>query len=294
MATHHRLKVFLAFCLFTVLICSTASAVSVCNNTCVDLMTDDNNCGTCGNVCNSAYCWSCINGICSTTQERQLCCGVLCAPGYGCCGGRCVDLTSRDNCGACGKKCSLGQYCRNGWCRSRLIYTPGNIFEKSTGIKDLHLCTAGETGCNNRCVDLMSDPDNCGTCGNVCDKSIVGRMCINGICKVDCNVGIDCNNNRADGCEKPLFGDPCNCRGASCYWSERNVFLSCQNRGVELGLGCLFDLACNYELIPWDVDCSMTTGQQHVNIYSDVNNCGACGFKCNAGQICDHLACKTA
>jgi hypothetical protein len=42
------------------------------------------------------------------------------------------------------------------------------------------------------------------------------------------------------------------------------------------------------------VDCSMTTGQQHVNIYSDVNNCGGCGFKCIAGQICDHLACKTA
>lgn len=284
MATHHRFKIFLAVCLFTVLICSTVSAVSVCNNKCVNLMTDNNNCGTCGNVCDQSIGGSCTNGIC----HYDPCVGVVCPiVGTGCCGGRCVDLTSRDNCGTCGKKCSLGQYCRNGWCRSRFVYTPGNLFEKSPGSVLLRWCSNDTTGCNNKCVDLMTDPDNCGACGNVCDKSIVGSMCKFGACKVDCSLGgYNCNNNKPDGCEKPKYGDACNCNGASCYIPGINTFGKCENLD-----GCLSDLTCNNELNPWDVDCSMTTGEQHVNVYSDIHNCGGCGFKCGTYETCFHSTC---
>lgn len=33
-------------------------------------------------------------------------------------------------------------------------------------------CAAGYTQCGSQCVDLRSDPDNCGACGNVCDEAV--------------------------------------------------------------------------------------------------------------------------
>jgi hypothetical protein len=154
------------------------------------------------------------------------------------------------------------------------------------------LCPSGQTSCGGVCRDLQTDPDNCGSCGTICDKSYSGSICVSGICKVDCSVGYDCNNNRDDGCEKPMFGDSRNCHGTSCYIPGTNAYGLCENLYPEFGSGCAGDLQCNNELNPWDVDCSMTSGAQHVNIYSDVNNCGGCGSRCSAGQICDQMKCK--
>jgi hypothetical protein len=86
----------------------------------------------------------------------------------------------------------------------------------------------------------------------------------------------------------PVSHHACNCSGASCYITGVNAFGSCMNPGA-FGLGCRSDLACNDELNPWDVDFSMTTGDQHVNIYSDIHNCGSCGFRCSTDEKCDHL-----
>ncbi|KAI3441685.1 uncharacterized protein J3R85_002292 [Psidium guajava] len=61
-----------------------------CNNKCVELSYDENNCGGCKNKCKYTY---------------------------GCCGGRCTDLAyDKRNCGACGNRCPTSDLCFYGMC----------------------------------------------------------------------------------------------------------------------------------------------------------------------------------
>ncbi|MDH5638509.1 MAG: hypothetical protein OEZ04_08460 [Nitrospinota bacterium] len=70
------------------------SSQSLCQDRCVDLQTNDYNCGSCGNACPTGE--SCWAGIC----------GNSCAAGRTLCNGVCVDVqTDAQNCGACGTTC---------------------------------------------------------------------------------------------------------------------------------------------------------------------------------------------
>lgn len=61
-----------------------------CNNKCIDLSYDDNNCGACKKKC-------------KYTQT--------------CCRGECVDLAfDKRHCGQCNNRCSYGEYCIYGMC----------------------------------------------------------------------------------------------------------------------------------------------------------------------------------
>src|SRR5262249_41675097 len=59
-----------------------APGQTCCGTTCITTASDAMNCGGCGTVCTAGM-----------------------KPG--CCGGQCVDLVSRNNCGECGRDCSL-------------------------------------------------------------------------------------------------------------------------------------------------------------------------------------------
>src|SRR5262249_10074038 len=54
--------------------------------------------------------------------------------------------------------------------------------------------SASDTVCDGKCVNLMTDPSNCGACGNVIPEGGPGVTCVNGM--VDCAVstGTLCNN----------------------------------------------------------------------------------------------------
>lgn len=91
--------------------------------------------------------------------------GLTCGAGTKVCGRECIPDSS-----CCGS-CPDGGFCRNGECT---------------------LCTSEETQCGTACVDLATDPANCGTCGRACPSG----ECLNGSCSClvqpDCPVGCSC------------------------------------------------------------------------------------------------------
>ncbi len=68
-----------------------------------------------------------------------------------------------DNCGRCAFRCGTGMMCVSGRC--------------------FQACTAPESFCAGRCVDLAQDPRNCGVCGVSCTGA---TRCCNGVCLGRC------------------------------------------------------------------------------------------------------------
>lgn len=64
------------------------------------------------------------------------------------------------------------------------------------------VCDAGEP-CENACVDLMSDPQNCGACGRTCVIASAEASCVAGECALGaCDTGFaDCDGDVNNGCE---------------------------------------------------------------------------------------------
>ena len=77
---------------------------TICDNECVDLTSDYENCGGCNNICTSGVC---ISGACLTCSSEETVCGQ-----------QCINLASDpDNCGGCGVPCSNG-LCSNSQCEA--------------------------------------------------------------------------------------------------------------------------------------------------------------------------------
>jgi hypothetical protein len=141
-----------------------------CDGTCFDYLTDPNNCGGCGVVCGEGT--YCGDGACvSVCQEDQTYCG-----------GSCVDLqVDRQNCGACGNVCETihpAGRCEGNDCYLDQICVAGGCV----------VCDAAHhTACDNTCVDVGTDPNNCGICGSHCDA-----RCPAGTVSSYCNGGGSC------------------------------------------------------------------------------------------------------
>lgn len=106
-----------------------------CDGSCVDITTDPNHCGGCDRPVAA-------NATCSEGTE-------VCNSGYEDCGdGVCRDLDSDDaHCGACNAPVPEGTRCQNG----------------KPACEDADLAV-----CDGTCTDLRTDLDNCGGCGLQC------------------------------------------------------------------------------------------------------------------------------
>lgn len=138
------------------LVCS--EGLTRCGLDCVDLTAESDNCGACGVACGQAQ--VCVNSTCQ------------CRAGTIPCNGQCI-VPEADplNCGGCatatppepvGVVCGAGQACEAGECKVA--------------------CSPGFTRCGDSCVDVRSDPDNCGACGTVCADA---TSCRAGVCTYD-------------------------------------------------------------------------------------------------------------
>ena len=76
-------------------------------------------------------------------------------------------------------------------------------------------CPANQSSCSSTCVDLTSDINNCGTCGNQCTAGPANTSvhCSDSQCTFPaCNVGYaDCNGSTADGCETKFVASNASC-----------------------------------------------------------------------------------
>jgi hypothetical protein len=97
--------------------------------------------------------------------------------------------------------------------QSRLEITPA--FQRViTDIPRVSPCAVNQSDdCNGACVYLQTDPNNCGSCGNICHGyPDAGPGCSSGKCIITCSAGHgDCNHNTADGCETCIKYDINNC-----------------------------------------------------------------------------------
>lgn len=133
-------------------------------------------------------------------------------------------------------------------------------------------CGFGTDACNGACVDVTTDVNNCGECGNACSN---GAVCVDGAC--ECGFGsITCGNR----CITPTV-DPLNCGACG------NVCGTGTNVGKNFCVsgGCV--AACPAPL----TGCGTGATAECVNTDSDSDNCGACGTKCPANQGCSAGAC---
>jgi len=250
---------------------------TLCNTVCVNLMTDPNNCSSCGTQVPANS--SCVAGS-AVCNENYL----FCPPGTST---ECVDITTSINCGSCGNDISSIPYavCVNGsaGCDSSQGYIncPGqdqqslNCVDGNNDILNCGACnrTSANATCENgvitctggfeKCqgteciIDLQTDVLNCGTCGNILPIFGVSQAtCVNG--QAFCDNHTFCPAGAAGGC-RDIFNDVDNC-GECGNIAPPNSF--CQNGLVVCEGG--------FAQCDSDINCS-------INLLTDVNNCNGCG-----------------
>jgi hypothetical protein len=169
-------------------------------------------------------------------------------------------------------------------------------------------CSSGQTSCGGSCVNVKSDPHNCGTCGATCGT---GLVCSNGQCAVGCGdagtlcgVGTCANlNTDFDNCGscghvcssgQTCSSGKCNTGGCTapntaCNGSCVNTNTDSQNCG-GCGKACTQGQVCAQGQCAFScgtlTTCTSDAGPFCTNTQTDNTNCGSCGKVCPAGQVC--------
>ncbi|WP_437279540.1 MXAN_6577-like cysteine-rich protein [Sorangium sp. So ce375] len=185
-----------------------------------------------------------------------------CADGLSRCGDECVELEANPaHCGACGEACEEGQLCVEGRCGEGGGGEGGAGSGIGEGVGGEEECREGQTDCSGKCVNLETDPGNCGDCGVKCP---MGHVCAGGACA--------------------CAGDLTECDGACVdVLSDRLNCGRCKNGCAPAQLCEGGACACPAGLMDCDGSCAdLQTSQLH---------CGACGVACERGAFCQAGAC---
>ncbi len=283
-------------------------AMKCCNMRCVDTGADANNCGACGKSCAAAN----ASGTCAAGQ-----CGPpACDPGWGDCDGNPANGCEANlhvdpmNCTACGTTCALKNAinaCADG------CYVAACMF----GFDD---CNGDASdGCE---LSVLSDPNNCGGCGQSCTKvPHATAACTNGNCVLGkCDAGYaNCDGIAANGCEVNLLSDANNCSacGMACpmnlpncgngtctlmpvlvgsymvdqgpAWGGNPPCYTCQEACAMLFGGVAGSYSCSTQM-------GMTDHKASVDGWGDSSHCGmnyvAENYKLNTNYDCGMGSCS--
>lgn len=218
------------------------------------------NCLTSNYGCEAA---ECNNGKCVVTQ---------CNPKFFIDDNNTCRLSDNDNCGAIDHRCSAGEFCSLGEC-------------KSTCEPDQTPCTNQDTG-SVTCADLDTNPDNCGACGVKCNTDVIPNS-IAVECKGGQCIATHCDSNSylQDGkCSKstPLI---CGNAKKDCTELEGQLAVLCiDNECVVRSCQEGYILASN-RCSKCDSSKPSTCNNQCVNKNTDVKHCGSCGKECKTSDF---------
>jgi hypothetical protein len=147
----------------------------LCDGGCTDPTTDTKNCNGCGNFCgDGGNNWLCANSTCVCAVGTHYC------PLLGCSEDREIASCGPDACTPCLRPLGGIVNCTNGQC-------------VQTCFQNNMLCNPNSP--NATCIDPTSDPNNCGTCGTVCQVDGGSSFCDAGACQLT-------------GCTAPLTACP--------------------------------------------------------------------------------------
>lgn len=156
------------------------------------------------------------------------------------------------------------------------------------GCTEAHGCPDGRSCCSGECLDTSEDPQNCGTCQNVCAvvaHAVVG--CQGGECVLRSCEGAwaDCDGAYGNGCEANTATTAAHCGSCGAVCAFANGIAQCV-AGV-----CNF-VACESGFA--DCDSNLDTGCE-TDTTSDGTNCGTCGKVCaalpQATTLCTSSSC---
>lgn len=210
----------------------------------VDTETDLTHCGTCATSCNAAG----ATDICEAGE-----CRFACIPGRQDCDGIAAtgceaSLDGPGSCGGCGTLC-VGD-------------TP-LCNDDMDGTYSCVMNCGALTECGGSCVDVETQTQNCGECGEVCgDPDQATATCEAGICGYACEEDFrDCNGARSDGCEAYLPSSIANCGACGNVCEGGNAAWSCEAGGCvpscQAGFyDCNGDVSDGCEATVADADCN--------------------------------------
>lgn len=252
---------------------------------CVDVLSDNDNCGACGQPCGDGL--QCEEGLCVCPVASGL--SERCSSAEVCCPDRGCSIPSRDplNCGSCGASCGPGEFCAEGQCTcAREVAEEGPVCNSAQACCGAPLacrplddpeCACGDSICgpgvtcctlagSETCISTSTNSEHCGGCGIAC---AVGQRCDAGECV--CLDGLaNCDFDESTGCETEIRSEPLHCGGCGidCGAAEQCVLGECS---CLLGWG-----DCNLER-PDGCEAFLSTDEAH---------CGRCGNECAENQEC--------
>jgi hypothetical protein len=266
-----------------------------CDGVCVDLQQDPGNCGSCNHDCGGQWC---VGGTCFSdapaTSSHQACsyysgcpAGERCDYSNHCV--NCSDWLYGDDFCYGSQTCFEGR-CLEAGCSSMM--PPGATPCVDLGTNAIGICCGGFF--NPRCVDILTDANNCGECDRRCPT---GSTCVGGDCSVTplaCRAG-----HHAAYCD-PASGPSSVCCAEGCVDLESSD-ANCGACGYACGAGlsCV-DQACIALTCTAALEgqsCARTggvgtcCGSVCVDRSTDESNCGSCGHYCPASMSCKGGAC---
>ena len=230
---------------------------------------DMDNCGKHNNKCSDITGWA--NGTC----KEGVCTPSDCQTGYHLDAGSCV-ADDNNNCGRVNNPCGLGEVCTQGECQDN--------------------CGSGEVRCEKDGIVSCANPNTSTTyCGadETCSKYEVcqnGQACVDKKC-----VQTACTKENETLC---VVSGETKCIAIHSDNDEHcgACNLKCSDRSMANASSttCL-NGQCQYTCATDYTNCGTSTVPNCIkkeNLKNDPNNCGTCGTKCNADELCSNGTCK--